>query len=102
MAKITTDSSNMGDFLKSAMNYFNTVPVAGTENEFIGQVIEVQALKLRIKRLIAEGECRSNFFSLIRSLKRIFFEKNPMKSESLSVEKKLVWVAKTTHIKVVC
>lgn len=57
----------MGDFLKSAMNYFNTVPSAGAENDFVGQIIEVQALKLRIKRLIAEGEIRliDFFFFLV-------------------------------------
>lgn len=53
----------MGDFLKSAMNYFNTVPSAGGENDFVGQVIEVQALKLRIKRKIAEG--KSMYFLMI-------------------------------------
>lgn len=46
----------MGDFFKSAMTYFNTGPTPGVENEFVGQVVEVNHLKLRVKRLIAEGE----------------------------------------------
>lgn len=46
----------MGDFLKSAMNYFTPVSTGGAENDFIGNIVEVQSLKLRIKRLIAEGE----------------------------------------------
>lgn len=46
----------MGDFLKSAMNYFTPVSTGGAENDFVGNIVEVQSLKLRIKRLIAEGE----------------------------------------------
>lgn len=46
----------MGDFLKSAMNYFTPVSTGGAENDFVGTIVEVQSLKLRIKRVIAEGE----------------------------------------------
>lgn len=46
----------MSDFLKSAMNYFNAGPyVVGQDNEFVGQIVEISNVKLRIKRVIAEG-----------------------------------------------
>ncbi|XP_029716298.2 cyclin-G-associated kinase [Aedes albopictus] len=46
----------MSDFLKSAMNYFNAGPsVGGQDNEFVGQIVEISNVKLRIKRVIAEG-----------------------------------------------
>ncbi|KFB52665.1 AGAP003715-PA-like protein [Anopheles sinensis] len=45
----------MSDFLKSAINYFNATPSNGLENEFVGQTVEVSNVKLRIKRVIAEG-----------------------------------------------
>lgn len=44
----------MSDFLKSALNYFNTENSGGSD-DFIGQIVEVGTLKLRIKSLIAEG-----------------------------------------------
>lgn len=46
----------MSDFLKSAMNYFNAGPSVGQDNEFVGQIVEISNVKLRIKRVIAEGE----------------------------------------------
>lgn len=51
----------MSDFLKSALGYFNAGPVVGgnggggQDNEFVGQIVEVGSVKLRIKRVIAEG-----------------------------------------------
>uniref|UniRef100_A0A2M4B9T6 Cyclin-G-associated kinase n=1 Tax=Anopheles marajoara TaxID=58244 RepID=A0A2M4B9T6_9DIPT len=45
----------MSDFLKSAMSYFNAAPSNGLDNEFVGQTVEVANVKLRIKRVIAEG-----------------------------------------------
>ncbi|XP_052865574.1 cyclin-G-associated kinase [Anopheles cruzii] len=45
----------MSDFLKSAMSYFNATPSNGLDNEFVGQTVEVSNVKLRIKRVIAEG-----------------------------------------------
>ncbi|XP_021693131.1 cyclin-G-associated kinase [Aedes aegypti] len=45
----------MSDFLKSAMNYFNAGPSVGQDNEFVGQIVEISNVKLRIKRVIAEG-----------------------------------------------
>lgn len=45
----------MSDLLKSAMGYFNTVPINASENDFVGQIVEVGAVKLQVKRVIAEG-----------------------------------------------
>lgn len=46
----------MSDFLKSAMGYFNnTGAMNACDNEFVGQIVEVGSLKLRVKRVIAEG-----------------------------------------------
>uniref|UniRef100_A0A182NCL9 Cyclin-G-associated kinase n=1 Tax=Anopheles dirus TaxID=7168 RepID=A0A182NCL9_9DIPT len=45
----------MSDFLKSAINYFNATPSNGLDNDFVGQTVEVASVKLRIKRVIAEG-----------------------------------------------
>lgn len=42
--------------------YFTPVPSNGAENDFVGNIVEVQSLKLRIKRLIAEGEFANCFF----------------------------------------
>lgn len=46
----------MSDFLKSAMGYFNTGTNNGSDNDFIGQIVEVGSVKLRVKRVIAEGK----------------------------------------------
>lgn len=66
----------MSDFFKSAMGYFNSpgesnsssggagngvgagLGAGGPENDFVGQLVEVDGMKLRIKRLIAMGECQ--------------------------------------------
>lgn len=46
----------MSDLFKSAMGYFNTGPTnTASDNEFVGQIVEVASLKLRVKRVIAEG-----------------------------------------------
>lgn len=45
----------MSDFLKSAMGYFNPGPNGQSENDFVGQTVEVGSVKLRVKRVIAEG-----------------------------------------------
>lgn len=51
----------MSDLLKSAMGYFNAGPTTTTasssasDNDFVGQIVEVGSLKLRVKRVIAEG-----------------------------------------------
>lgn len=47
----------MSDLFKSAIGYFNTGPTINTasDNEFVGQIVEVGSIKLRVKRVIAEG-----------------------------------------------
>lgn len=45
----------MSDFFKSAIGYFNAGPSAEQTDEFVGQIIDVNGIKLRVKRLIAEG-----------------------------------------------
>lgn len=64
----------MSDFFKSAMGYFNgpadtnnpsngeggSTTSGGPETDFMGQLVEVNAMKLRIKRLIAMGEWSSS------------------------------------------
>lgn len=52
----------MSDLLKSAMGYFNTGPTNNNDNEFVGQIVEVGSVKLRVKRVIAEGLCIFNSF----------------------------------------
>lgn len=46
----------MSDFLKSAMGYFSPTTNGDNDNEFVGQIVEVGSLKLRVKRVIAEGK----------------------------------------------
>lgn len=46
----------MSEFLKSAMGYFNAGPNNDCDNDFVGQIVEVGANKLRVKRVIAEGK----------------------------------------------
>lgn len=53
----------MGDFLKSAMNYLNTNAIDSTNNDFVGQIVEVGSLKLRVKRVIAEGQYKNRLKS---------------------------------------
>lgn len=56
----------MSDLLKSAMGYFNagptTAPSASTasDNDFVGQIVEVGSIKLRVKRVIAEGQSHNS------------------------------------------
>lgn len=45
----------MSEFLKSAMGYFNTGTNGGGD-DFIGMIVEVGSIKLRVKRVIAEGK----------------------------------------------
>lgn len=44
----------MTDIFKSALGYLGTNGLS-TDNEYIGQCTEVAGLKLRIKKVIAEG-----------------------------------------------
>ncbi|XP_059472431.1 cyclin-G-associated kinase isoform X2 [Neocloeon triangulifer] len=49
----------MSDLFKSAMGYFSSSSApgdpSGQGNEFVGQVVEINNVKLRIRKLIAEG-----------------------------------------------
>lgn len=46
----------MSDLFKSAFEYFSG-PVNGqNENSFVGQIVEVSNVKLKIKKVIAEGK----------------------------------------------
>lgn len=42
----------MGEFLKKTINYFNA---ANADDDFVGQIVEVGTIKLKILRKIAEG-----------------------------------------------
>ena len=44
----------MTDFFKSAFSVL-TGNVAGTENDFVGQTVELGQQKLRVRRVVAEG-----------------------------------------------
>lgn len=45
----------MGDLFKSAMSYFSSPIVMQNDNSFVGQLIEISNVKLKIKKVIAEG-----------------------------------------------
>lgn len=47
----------MSDYLRSALGYLNG---GSNTNEFVGQVLEINNVKLRVNRLIAEGKCIKN------------------------------------------
>lgn len=41
---------------KSAMGYFSSSGTnGGSDNDFVGQVVEIGNIKLRVKKVIAEG-----------------------------------------------
>lgn len=46
----------MSDYLRSALGYLNG---ATNTNEYVGQILEINNVKLRVTRLLAEGEFRS-------------------------------------------
>jgi len=49
----------MEDLFKKTMNYFNTGSV---DDDFVGQIVEVGTMKLKIIRKIAEGKkIKENF-----------------------------------------
>lgn len=54
----------MSEFLKSAMGYFQNPTSDNTENSFVGQVVDVGAIRLRVKRIIAEGMITTTRFIL--------------------------------------
>lgn len=45
----------MADLLKSAFGYLGGNG-ATTESDFVGQEVEINGIRLRIRRLLAEGE----------------------------------------------
>ncbi|CAG2065984.1 unnamed protein product, partial [Timema podura] len=45
----------MSDLFKSALGYFSSNISTGQDNELVGQTVEVGNVKLRVKRVIAEG-----------------------------------------------
>lgn len=45
----------MSDLFKSAFNYFSAPSNDQSDNSFVGQIIEISNVKLRIKKVIAEG-----------------------------------------------
>ena len=45
----------MSDFFKSALGYISGGGVAKDENDFVGQIVELGNQKLRVKRVIAQG-----------------------------------------------
>jgi cyclin G-associated kinase len=45
----------MTDFFKSAFGVI-TGNISGAENDFVGQTVELGQQKLRVRRVIAEGE----------------------------------------------
>lgn len=45
----------MSDLFKSAFGYLSGTTSSGSEHDFVGQIVEVGNVKLRVKKLIAEG-----------------------------------------------
>lgn len=50
----------MSDLFKSAFGYFSSSSSAGINNELVGQLVEVGSVKLRVKKVIAEGNKTKN------------------------------------------
>lgn len=48
----------MSDLFKSAFGYFSS-NIPREEHEFVGHIVELDKQKLRVKRVIAEGETPS-------------------------------------------
>lgn len=53
----------MSDLLKSAFGYFTAPNNPQIENSFVGQIVEISNVKLRIKKVIAEGKMSNIDFS---------------------------------------
>lgn len=45
----------MGELFKSAFEYFSTPNNGQEDNNFVGQIVEISNIKLRIQKVIAEG-----------------------------------------------
>lgn len=60
----------MTDFFKSALGIISGGGPGGTENDFVGQIVELGNQKLRVKKVIAEGInsqfLTTQFFSFIQ------------------------------------
>lgn len=51
---------------KSAMGYFSSGGANGSsENDFVGQFVEIGNMKLRVKKVIAEGESLISSYVLL-------------------------------------
>lgn len=50
----------MSDLFKSAIGYFSNS--TGSSNELVGQLVEIGNIKLRVKKVIAEGKQLSLLF----------------------------------------
>jgi len=46
----------MADFFKSALGLISGTTTGGTDNDFVGQMVELGQQKLRVRRVIAEGK----------------------------------------------
>lgn len=46
----------MSDLFKSAIGYFSNSNTGAVDNDFVGQEVEIGNVKLRVKRVIAEGK----------------------------------------------
>lgn len=46
----------MSDLFKSAFGYFSSSSAGGQGNELLGQVVEIGNVKLRVKKVVAEGK----------------------------------------------
>lgn len=47
----------MSDLFKSAFEYFSSSNNGQLDNSFVGQTVEIANVKLRVKKVIAEGMC---------------------------------------------
>jgi cyclin G-associated kinase len=45
----------MSDLFKSAYEYFSGPTNGQSDNSFVGQIVEISNVKLRVKKVIAEG-----------------------------------------------
>lgn len=52
----------MSELFKSAFEYFSSPTNGQNENSFVGQIIEISNVKLKIKKVIAEGPIELSIF----------------------------------------
>lgn len=55
----------MSDLFKSAFGYFNAPTNEQSDNPFVGQVIEISNVQLKIKKVIAEGALQCNIIDFL-------------------------------------